>query len=97
MGYSLFSLGEMPDIVKSTYRAFFSIIYIIVIKVVIILIITMYVVQDYFMKQQPRHNLLQWRLEQFVALIRTCVLSYTRSMKKSRGSKLSISTSANTK
>ena len=34
------------------------------------------------MKQQPRHNLLQWILEQFVALIRTCVLSYTRFMKK---------------
>lgn len=49
------------------------------------------------MKQQPRHNLLQWILEQFVALIRTCVLSYTRSMNKSEVSKLGVSTSANTK
>lgn len=45
----------------------------------------MYIVQDYNMKQQPRHNLLQWRLEQSAALIRTCVLSYTRSMKKAEG------------
>jgi len=34
------------------------------------------------MKQQPRYNLLQWKLEQSVALIRTCILSYTRFMKK---------------
>jgi hypothetical protein len=34
------------------------------------------------MKQQPRYNLLQWKLEQSVALIRTCILSYTRLMKK---------------
>ena len=56
------------------------------------LIITMYIVYDYIMKQQPRHNLLQCGLEQCVALVRTCVLSYTRFMKKSRGSKISANT-----